>query len=109
MFIRQEKKQIQAGNNVINDTEYFMSGDPYKGDELTAGVRATQIYYNAWTGTVHMKCWHFGSMNLLYATKTKAPHWAKRLLDIRGAHNWHSYNEGENKTVVSKDSFVIAR
>ena len=60
-------------------TECFMSGDPYKGAERTAGVRATQIYYSAWAGTVHMKWWHFGSMKLVYATKTKAPHWAKRL------------------------------
>ena len=75
-------------------TECFMSGDSYKGAERTAGVRATQIYYSAWTGTVHKKCWHFWGMNLVYATKTKAPHWAKRLLDIRGAHNWHSYNGG---------------
>ena len=75
-------------------TECFMSGDPYKGAERTAGVRATQVYYSAWTGTVRMKCWHFGGINLVYATKTKAPHWAKRLLDIRGAHNWHSYNRG---------------
>ena len=59
-----------------------MSGDPYKGAERTAGVRATQIYYIAWTGTVHMKCWHFGSMNLVYATKTNAPHWEKRLLNV---------------------------
>ena len=40
-------------------TECFMSGDPYKGAEHTAGVKATQIYYSAWTGTVHMKYWHF--------------------------------------------------
>ena len=72
-------------------TEYFMSGDPYKGAERTAGVRATQRYYSAWTGTVHMRCWHFGSIHLVYATKKKTPHWAKRFLDIRGAHNWHSY------------------
>ena len=83
-------------------TECFMSGDPYKGAERTAGVRATQIYYSAWTGTVHMKCWHFGSMNLVYATKTKAPHWAMRLLFIRGAHNWHSYNGRKNKNSCVK-------
>ena len=83
-------------------TECFMSGDHYKGAERTAGVRATQIYYSAWTGTVHMKCWHFGSMNLVYATKTKAPHWAKRLLDIRGAHNWHSYNGWKYKNSCVK-------
>ena len=31
-----------------------MSGDSYKGTERTAGVRATQIYYSVWTGTMHM-------------------------------------------------------
>ena len=82
--------------------ECFMSGDPYKGAERTAGVRATQIYYSAWTGTVHMKCWHFGNMNWENATKTKAPHWAKRLLDIRGAHNWYSYNGGKQNSWVKR-------
>ena len=67
-----DKKQIQARTNGMFYVrrplqECFMSGDPYTGAEHTAGVKATQIYYSAWTGTVHMKCWHFGSINLLYA------------------------------------------
>ena len=49
--------------------------------------------------TMYMKCWHLGSTNLAYATKTKTPHCAKRLLDIRGAQiidiEWM-----EKKTVV---------
>ena len=31
-------------------TECFLSGDPYQGAERTVGVRATQIFYSAWTG-----------------------------------------------------------
>ena len=52
VFIRQ--KQIQTWNNVTEQyiRGCFMSGDPYKGSERTAGVRATHKYNNAWTGTI---------------------------------------------------------
>ena len=82
MFIRQE---INSSEKQC-DKWYIL---------YTAGVRVTQRYYSAWTGTMHMKCWHFWGINLVFATQKKTPNCAKRLLDIRGAHNWQSHKEGK--------------
>ena len=98
-----DKKQIQTGNNVTNDTyTMFYVGRPLQrrgAHRWSKRHRNILQYMNRHRAHEVLT---FGRINLGYATKTKAPHWAKLLLDIRGAHSWHSYNEGKNKTVVSK-------
>ena len=45
-----DKKKIQTWHNITQNTwqyVFFLSGDPYKGAERTACVRATHGYYNA--------------------------------------------------------------
>ena len=82
-------------------TESFMSGDPYKGTERTAGVRATHRYI-----TMHEQVYAHGVLILwdpnIRICKSKKKHSigpsALYTLDIRGAQNLHSYNEGKSNT-----------
>ena len=90
-------------------TECFMSGDPYKGDERTAGVRATQRYYSAWTGTVHMKCWHFGSVHLVYVVFVcvlQMTFWTsiKKIIGIIGPLSKEGKYLGTKKTQVKPNA-----
>ena len=47
LFIRQEKQTNMTQYHTEYMTVCFLSGDPYKGTERTACVRATHGYYNA--------------------------------------------------------------
>ena len=57
-----KNKYKQATSTQITHVERFMSGNPYEGAERTAGVRATQGFYSAWTDIMQVK--------------REAPHWA---------------------------------
>ena len=61
-------------------------------------VTATQAYCNVWTGTIPMKEWSFG--RILWECASKKKHGTERLLDIRGAQNWHSNNEEKTRNVI---------
>ena len=78
----------------------------HKGAEHTAGLRAIQGYFSAWTDTMHMKCWHFGNINL-YATKKRTPHLAKRFLDAIDI--FLMMGKTQHKTFVPKSSFVMTK
>ena len=108
MFIRQ--KQIPTRNNVINDTyRMFYVGRPLQRRWAQRWRKSHPDILqcmNRHRSHEVLTFWEhkFGICNQKERTPLdKAPSRHTR------AHNWHSYNEEKNKTVVSKGSFVIAK
>ena len=106
-FIRQK---MTIWNKVTEKyiTECYILGDPYKGDEHTAGIRATHRYYNAWTDTMSMKCFSFGIITWEYVDQRKKYFMNRAPSRHTQAQNLHSYSEGQTNTKKCKKDWLMS-